>query len=247
MDGDQTTNEPHQNKIGSADDATSVAPKRGTTTNYLTIKVARGPLDWLGFVVLALTFLAAAAAAFFSGRLAYLTTNLVHDSAKNLEAGTRAWIVPTGARIDGAVELKTPLRIKVAFENIGKEVALDVIHVWGKSAEFDVPLDAAGTPYIDPAKVNWPRVIECGGNRPGTGRSIYPSGKYEDIRYIFGGGPSQRFLEKRESFWMIGCFAYRTFGKVRQSPYCLYWQPRRDKPIQESSFEFCPIGGGTAN
>ena len=181
--------------------------------------------------------------------LAIITFFALRETRKALVASQRAWIVPTGAKIDGAIELNVPFRFKITFENVGREVALNTIHIWGASKPFDIPGDAAGIPYVDPAKVNWPPAIECPtDSRPfGAGRSIYPGGKYEDIRYVFGSGPSPEFLITKAGFWVAGCFIYESFGVTRRSPYCLYFQPHRDRPIEHSTFEFCPVASGPAD
>jgi hypothetical protein len=185
-----------------------------------------------------------------TGALYLATRDLVHDAERTAEKQLRAWVVPTGAKIDGAIELGVPLRFKVTFENAGKEVALDTVHSWGVSETFDVPGDAAGIPYIDPSKVNWPRIAGCDNpmfSSADAGRSIYPGAKYEDIRYVFSSGPTKEFINKKASFFVVGWFTYRTADKIHCSPYCLYWQPHRDRPIEQSTFEFCPKGGGPAN
>lgn len=90
------------------------------------------PHDWLDKA----TFGAAALAAGFAGWVAWRTNDLASDSGKQLISATRAWVVPTGAKFDGKVTLGQNQRIKITFENVGKEAAWDVIHRGGSRAAF---------------------------------------------------------------------------------------------------------------
>src|SRR5262249_19186353 len=107
----------------------------------------------------------------------------------------------------------------------------------------------AGIPFVDPNLIRWPAGISCDANlsNPAVGRTAYPGGKYEDITYMFGNGAAETFFNKKQSFYIAGCFIYKTFKNLHRSPYCLYFQPHRDRKIEDATFEFCPQGGGIAD
>lgn len=187
--------------------------------------------------------------ALFTIALAGISYCGLRDAQQAFIASTRAWIVPLGVRFDGEPKAGLNVRLKIAYENIGKEPAINVIHIanWtGKT--FPVTVDALGMPYIDTPNTHWPPHFSCESfsNASKNTRAIYPGTKYEDIRYIFNGPPlPQTVVDGRESFLVYGCFVYSTFGKERSSPYCYYLQPKRGEPIVKWTFEACP--GGTAN
>ncbi len=109
---------------------------------------------------------------------------------------------------------------------------------------FEVKPDASGIPYIDVQNAPWPLGNPCPVDAAkNQGRPVYPGVTVKDIRYLVGTGDQtpQSLRDKKSSFLISGCFTYTTFKKVRQSPYCLYLQPSRDREIEGSTFEFCPI------
>jgi hypothetical protein len=108
-----------------------------------------------------LTFYAAVAAAVFTGWLAWRTNDLARDSSEQLISATRAWIVPTGAKLDGKILLDHNQRVKIAFENVGKEAAWDMAHFRGQGPLFDVVIDARQMPYIDVQTTPWPVNTLC--------------------------------------------------------------------------------------
>jgi hypothetical protein len=60
--------------------------------------------DWYDkthLVILFATFASALATAIFTGWLASRTNELARDSNEQLISATRAWVVPTGAKLDG--------------------------------------------------------------------------------------------------------------------------------------------------
>ena len=168
-----------------------------------------------------------------------------------LQADQRAWIAPTGAELDGALIEGSPIRLRILYENSGREPALDTVHRYGWTGPQPIEIDGAGIPFIDIHKVEWPQINPCQTqplqNEVETGRPIYAPGKYGDIRYVFGDGISQELLNKRQTFFVLGCFTYKAFLRTRHSPYCFFFQPNRDRSIEESTFEHCLVSFGDAN
>jgi hypothetical protein len=166
-------------------------------------------------------------------------------------AGTRAWVVPTGAYFDGEPKAGFNQRIKVTYENVGKEAASDVISPMDWSGKtLSVVIDDKQMPYIDVQTASWPVNMLCNVdpsyviNR----RAVYPSTKNEFMYYVFNSGPTflpDTVMKGTEFFYVFGCFVYRspvTAQKIHHSPYCLYYQPKRDGTIKDGTFEFCPSG-----
>lgn len=240
-DGETTVDACKQDVINSVD-ARQEAPKRKHDWYDLT-----------HLVVLVATFFAAMAAATFTGWMASRTSDLASNSNEELISATRAWVVPTGARLDGDVTLNKNLRIKILFENVGKEAAWDVVDRRAQGPLFDVIIDANQMPYIDVNTNPWPINTSCNVNplQFSNRRTIYPSSINEDITYVFTGpSVSQDFVDKKKSFTVIGCLVYRTPiqpHKVRHSPYCFYFQPKREGTINAGTFEFCPSGSANAD
>jgi len=171
-------------------------------------------------------------------------------------ANTRAWVVPTGAKFDGKLILNSNMRVKISFENVGKEAAWDVVDNRGEGPVFPVIIDGKGTPYTDVGTNPWPANTLCAVQPTGIAnrRTVYPAAKNDDITYIFNppGEPfvTQDFLDKKQSLTVVGCFVYRTPiepDKIRHSPYCFYFQHRREGTADDGTFEFCPSGSANAD
>jgi hypothetical protein len=189
----------------------------------------------------------AALVGFAQWRELHKTDKTVQES---LVAGTRAWVVPTGAKVDGPLKAGTSVRIKILYENTGREPAQHMRHIWAWNV-IPVKTDAANVPYIGAEETPWPaQNLQCLGDVGEGGRPVYPGSKNEDIRYIFNGNPifvSQELIEKKASFVIFGCLVYQTFNVTRHSPYCFFFQPHRDRPIDDATMEFCPISYGVAD
>jgi hypothetical protein len=174
-----------------------------------------------------------------------------HTLQQTMIASGRAWIAVTGARVDDDFQEGSTLRVRLSFENTGKEVAQMLSAGWNWIGPFPVIRDAKGTRYIPIDTVPKPTDNYCAIDVSGFrfGYPLYPGAKFEQLVYAFSGPQGtlpKSFLEKESSFVIYGCIQYRTFGVHGVSPYCLYWQPARNRRIEESTFEFCPFAPGIA-
>jgi hypothetical protein len=193
--------------------------------------------------------LVAGVAAYFAFMESDASREQVKAARETANNAQRAWISVVGAKIVGNIKTGEPMVISVRYQNTGKHVAQKVVHTWA-SHEFSVTRDDAGIPYIGTHNVPWPMSDPCTAEiQPLQKGPAYPGTPMADIRYLYTLGPflPQDFRDKKKSYWIVGCFTYETFGDARQSPYCLYWQPYRDLPIEESTFEFCLRWVGTAS
>jgi hypothetical protein len=215
--------------------------------------------DWYDLTnlgVLCATFVSALAAAIFTGILAALTWNLAIDSSNSLIASTRAWVVPTRAYFDGEPKAGYNQRLKIVYENPGKEAATDVVHssAWSPKT-FPVTIDLKDMPYIDIHNAPWPpgrTFCDFDPSQITNRRTVYPSTQNEFITYGFPDPPylPQGVIDGKEFFWITGCFTYRspvTAQKLHHSPFCMYLQPKRFESIDKWTFEFCPSGSANAD
>jgi hypothetical protein len=199
---------------------------------------------------LVVSALAGAGSALIASLALLQTTRLASNSDIMLEASTRAYIAVTGARFDGLPEAGKNQRINVLYENVGIQPANDVSHIWDWSRDaFAVKPDAKEMPYISLETTSWPRLETCPLSPESVfnRRPVYPKSLNEAAVYVFNSGPDfmpASVIEGRASFFIFGCFIYRTFNRPRTSPYCLYYQPKRARRVDEGTFEWCPSGGG---
>ena len=72
----------------------------------------------------------------FTGVIAVLTlitTCVIHGQLTEMKeariADQRAWIAPTGGKLDDKVRVGKELRVRILFKNTGREPALNVLHL----------------------------------------------------------------------------------------------------------------------
>jgi len=185
----------------------------------------------------------------FRGQL-WISEHTDQTLNNTMVADIRAWVVPTGIYFDDMPKAEYNQRLRIAYENVGKEAATDVDNNWSWSGGiFEITIDAKQMPYIDVGNAPWPKADRCNRNPSivSNRRTAYPSAKYTYIVHVFNDEPyvPQSLIDGTTSFYIYGCFIYRspvTAEKIHHSPYCLYYQPKRGLPITEGTFEFCPSG-----
>ena len=66
----------------------------------------------------------------------------------SLVANTRAWVTPTGAYFDGEPKVGLNQRVKITYENVGREAASDVVitNAWGPT--FPVTIRGQSTLFV---------------------------------------------------------------------------------------------------
>lgn len=175
------------------------------------------------------------------------TMKLAENSDATFAANTRAYIAVTGARFDEPPTANANHYLRVEFKNVGKTSAEDLVHVAAMAPRvFEFKPDGKGLPWINEATTNWVRMGGCGyANNAVLGRPVYPDVANYQLVPVFNHGPDflpQSLIDGESSFFIIGCFVYRTLGKERTSTYCFYLQPRRGRKIDAATFEWCPTG-----
>lgn len=191
-----------------------------------------------------------------SAVIAGLQWEALNKSNRTLEqtiiSAERAWIAPKRAEYAGPIQKGRVLRVRVFFENTGKHPAFNLVHIT-KDAFPLIPVTVTShdEALID-SRFSWPPNQTCDGIVPPTGDNgltVYPSSTgepYRNLFFLFTGGKRntvpKQFLDMKETFMVQGCFAYRTFGKINYSAYCLYVQPLTNTKPEDWTFEFCPSG-----
>lgn len=183
------------------------------------------------------------AISYFQWRILDKTESTLRDTDFN---NTRAWIVPAGVEINSDITVNSNLRLKILYQNSGKEPAKNMIHFrdW---YPIKVTIDDVDEPYVDWSKVSLPSDYRCEQavaiDEDGT--TVYPLATYANYKYIYAGARHgsvpQSLKDKTSSVVVYGCFVYSTFGFRKQSPYCFYLQHDRLRPVEESTFDPCPF------
>lgn len=179
--------------------------------------------------------------------LAIIAGRALFDTREVLESNQRAWVVPEAVRIEG--DLISPLTLRISFTNTGRDVAVGISQNFG-SYDHLLKIDSVGTPYTD-ADFEWRanRFCSIRQNQTGFEPTIYPNGKHSMLAYVFNHANDPKIDEikaKKRTVVVMGCLTYKTFEKIRQSPFCFYLQPYRDRSIEDATFEACPISGAQA-
>ena len=136
----------------------------------------------------------------------------------------------------------TGMAIRIIYEDTGKDPAEDFNHaeIGGAMLIPDVVHDWDA--------VKFPANETCKDLMPLTGGPIiYPAQILSEVGY--GISPlkhAQATMEEIEAgrrvFWLNGCFAYRTLGRIHRSGFCFFLRARYNKPIADWTFKSCPSG-----
>jgi hypothetical protein len=152
-----------------------------------------------------------------------------------LVASQRAWIAPINALLEGEIELGKPFHLQVVYENTGKTPAIN-IQVNYEYGVTDVPKARYAEPDIKFPIYKTCAIIE---NWRVPGFTVYPSAtqKYSEHFYIDKRVTSQ--LARNKIFYIQGCFKYRTFDEIHQSPFCFYIDPNDGVPPHPLMLKTC--------
>ncbi len=154
----------------------------------------------------------------------------------------RASIAPRGAVITSIIGHDETIEVAVIYENTGRRAAFNVTHAQDIGG-LKVPLDERGVAYWKnmtlPPNTQCSKALEA--SKLG-GRTAYAGQKYSDFGYVFtnGGGAPPEFFDRKLTFYVQGCFAYRTLFRSFTSPYCLFLYPAKNMDPTEWKFRWCP-------
>ncbi len=156
----------------------------------------------------------------------YWTT---HALVKEVEASTRAWLVPTAARLVSNVEKGKPIDIGLQYRNVGKVPASDVNISYTLSVFPNEALEN-GTAMASLAGKDICRNVE-----PVTGsESVYPGPVGAGlILAVTPADPKtgkpialyETYTSGNHTIAVQFCIAYRTLGVTHKSAFCYFHRP----------------------
>jgi hypothetical protein len=162
-----------------------------------------------------------------------------------MQADQRAWVAPVVAVLDEPISVGKPIKYGIQFQNTGKQPGLDGNILLEFSGFIEAPTE--GKTWFD----NVPRIPNTVCQRtptiPGY-LAIYPTYNSSPMSHFTSAGPIdlQPIIDGKRSFFVQGCYTYKTVGKPHSSAFCFFLEPDTNKPSDRWSFKFCP-GGNDAN
>jgi hypothetical protein len=177
-------------------------------------------------------------------------------SADIAEAGVRAWLAPVRISFVDLADTKEPLKVRVFYQNVGREPARNVKN-W-------TAFGYVRNPSLPAVKWNALPTWQDAAYKPEemcrrvvTDKSsvIYPSGatlgqEIEITNTVSDNPLSEAALpmlfaevkEQHSMFLVLGCFTYETMNQTRHSTFCAFLVPVLGKDISAWSFAACPVG-----
>jgi len=155
----------------------------------------------------------------------FLIKNIIDAENATMRAN-RAWIAPRGAYLDARHSSNQAKVFTIEYENVGREPATDIF--FSQYADyFDGPALIDKVTYSLPIK----KVDTCSV----AGRSIAPayplngSGSKEEVIVFMDSkeflNDFNLFLSGKKTFYIEGCFRYKTFRLEHRSIFCYYLKP----------------------
>jgi hypothetical protein len=167
---------------------------------------------------------------------------IITDHTFKLEQ--RAWIAPQRGELTSLIARGETIEMAIVYKNVGKNPALNVGH--GQEIDFlDVPLDDQKVAFWNrmPIPENKKCEAAIAFTRKG-GRTVFSQQEHSLYAYIWTtSGPPQEFFDRKRTFFVQGCFAYKTpdDNHIYTAPYCVFLYPAKGYDPVEWKFRFCPI------
>jgi len=181
----------------------------------------------------------------------------LRDSREALEHTQRAWIAPVGFKFANLNDATEPLKVRVSFQNIGREPAKSLkqwlqfgyvratslppaqwldLPIWKTQKEFQRAEICKGIAGVNNTGVAYPTP---------TFAFTVDANKGKDANYPDSLIPVL-FTEVKAQQTMLlvtGCFSYETMNRTRHSTFCVFLNPASGgRDITEWSFSACPVG-----
>jgi len=176
--------------------------------------------------------------------------------ADTAEVSQRAWLAPTQFSFIDLNYAADPLRVRMLYQNVGREPAKNVRN-WLVSGYIRDPKPPEASKWT--ANPIWRTNTAfdshdlCSKVRSETQSVIYPTPAFGQSVDISGGSgwdsPTASvevlFEEIRNQlsiYVVMGCLSYETLGRRRNSSFCAFLMPIPGKEIAQWQFSACPIG-----
>jgi hypothetical protein len=189
--------------------------------------------------------------------IAFNTDSAVHESAKaasdanKLNAvSQRAWVAITGfAFADLMTASANPLKVRITYQNVGREPARNVRSRVRTSYIPEAPIPSSvwgDLPIWHTDETFRPKAICDDISLSTISIVLYPTTASVNNLYT-----SDEIVNKlsvddvkdRSNIYIVkGCFSYTSLDRVRYTSYCAYLSPLDGKDISQWLFAACPIG-----
>jgi hypothetical protein len=154
----------------------------------------------------------------------------------NIVAGSRAWVGPNGATIEGTPAIGNSVDFVITYQNSGRQPATGFVPA---GDVFTLTTDDAGRSV---SKIS-ENVEKCRAQPPIAGAEVvYPSTGFSGNQYRTTVDKSlidDEVVKGDKLIVMTGCFAYITFDTAHHSAYCFYFRNGTTKP---PNLSFCVNG-----
>jgi hypothetical protein len=156
---------------------------------------------------------------------------LTKTTGKEMVVANRAWISPGDASNTKRAEPDT-YDITVHYQNPGKSPAVGVVHAFALGQ-----IDITKTRDLDH--------VYAGANNtcgklipPPEGQVLYPGVNASTGFNIAG----RKDVVDKSVTYVQGCFVYITMGTVHKSSFCIFTDPKGDKPFEQKTYLICADG-----
>jgi hypothetical protein len=154
----------------------------------------------------------------------------------NIVAGSRAWVGPNGASVDGAITTGNPAIFVINYQNSGRQPATGFVSY---IAPFIITADEANSP-ISKIPEN---VANCRRMEPIEGAQVvYPSTGFGGNQYhttIDKSLVDDQVIKGDKLIVIVGCFSYITFDLPHHSASCFFYKGGTTKGPE---LNFCAHG-----
>jgi hypothetical protein len=196
---------------------------------------------WLNGITLAAAIIAIAT-------MCVLIVTLI-DARKATVEANRAWVAPRAAYLRRPFTLNDHPVFRVAYDNIGRQPALNT-ETWWRVSIVDANLLVRSLKEPSLRVRAFGLNPACQGHTPlNGGEIIWPSSKPEAYTNAYVENPNdplimQEVLDGRAAVVVQGCFLYLTFGEPHHSAFCFWFRqvPPSYMLTTTTGAVICPIG-----
>jgi hypothetical protein len=154
-------------------------------------------------------------------------TKQSENSDRTLIQSQRAWIGPTGTKIDGPIEIGKPINIIINYANIGRQPGLNFIF----ATDAFVATAEDENNRVSAAKVD-AYFKGCRETTSLRGRIVvFPSTTSSSYLTLTKDNfIDQQVIDGTSLIIVDGCFLYKSFDVVRHTYFCYFCRAKQSKP-----------------